>query len=165
MSDDYHLKPIKPEEARAQAAEFLGVFAGQDFDLGDGSKWHLPNPNYLPPDMRRRYLEHLRFMANDLDTKAETSEHPVTGKRQTTKKTVWPLAHKGDLIDEDELLCVALMGTDAKGDRAAYLKDGALPDTYSKFLKAGGVPGQVQLHWRVMNLQMEERVSRDPKSR
>ena len=156
------LKPIKPEEARAQAAEFMGVFAGQDFDLG-GESWHLPNPNYLPPAMKRRYLEHLQFMSTELD-KEPAEVHPVTGKKQKPVAK-WPLAYKGSLIDEDELLCVALMGTDGSADRDAYFKDGTLPETYNRFLEAGGVPGQVQLHWRVMNLQMEERLKRDPKSR
>lgn len=159
---EHDLKPIKPEEARAQAAEFLGVFAGQDFDLG-GEAWHLPNPNYLPPGMKRRYLEHLQFMSTGLD-KDVAEEHPVTGKKMKPA-TKWPLCYKGTLIDEDELLCVALMGTDGAKDRDAYFEDGTLPETYARFLEAGGVPGQVQLHWRVMNLQMEERLKRDPKSR
>ncbi len=157
---DVQLKPIRPEEAQAQAAEFLSVFAGIDFDLGAGEVWHLPNPNYLPPAMKKRYLNHLRFITKDLDK--ETEKHPVTGKSQT--RTVWPLSYKGELIDEDELLCIALMGADVVKDRDAYFADGTLPDTYERFLAAGGVPGQVQVHWRVMNLQMEERLKRDPKS-
>ena len=158
MSDD---DKISPEKAREQAAEFLGVFAGQDFDL-DGKKWHLPNPNYLPPDMKRRYLEYLRFVNKDLDK--EKVADPITGKQR--EQTVWPLTYNNALIDEDELLCIALMGTgDGKDDRAAYFKDGTLPETYQQFLKAGGVPGQIQVAWRVMNIQMEERVKRDPKSR
>ena len=144
-----------------QAAEFLSVFAGYEFDLGDGQKWTLPNPHFLPPVMKRRFLEHMRFMAKGLDQ--ETVTHPVTNKR--SKQRVWPPEYKGKLINEDELLCIALMGEDAVKDREAYFEDGTLPDTYERFLKAEGVPGQVQVHWRVMNLQMEERVKRDPKSR
>lgn len=168
MSDDeLTLKPMKPEEAARQAAEYLSVFSGIDFDLGDGTSWHLPNPNYLPRDMRRRYQEYLRFTAKDLDTETETYEHPVTGKKTTAKRGVWPLAFEGKLIDEDELFCIALMSEsdDGVAEREAYFAEGALPPTYEKFLKAGGVAGQVQVHWRVMNLQMEERIKRDPKSR
>lgn len=154
-------KDRSPEAARDQAAEFLGVFAGQDFDLGDGHTWHLPNPNYLPPKMKKRYLEHLRFVNKDLEK--ETITDPITGKKR--EQTIWPLQYKGELIDEDELLCIALMGDDVKADREAYFTDGTVPDTYERFLNAGGVPGQVQVHWRVMSLQMEERVKRDPKSR
>lgn len=161
MSDDDKSGPIRPDEAAAQAAEFLGIFAGVDFDLGEGKPWHLPNPNYLPPDMKRRYLEYLRFVNKDLDK--EKVADPITGKSR--EQTVWPLQYKGELIDEDELLCVALMGTDATKDREAYFKDHTLPETYARFLAAGGVPGQVQLQWRVMNVQMEERLKRDPKSR
>lgn len=159
MSDDR--ESSTPEAAIAQAAEFLGVFNGQDLDLGNGQVWHLPNPNLIPAPMKRRYLEHLRFINKDLDKEKVTD--PITGKQR--QQTVWPLSYQGELIDEDELLCIALMGDDVKGDRAAYLKDGTTPDTYTRFIAAGGVPGQVQMHWRVMNLQMEERVKRDPKSR
>lgn len=150
-----------PGAAADQAAEFLGVFNGQDFDLGGGQKWRLPNPHLIPPAMKKRYLEHLRFMNKDLDK--EKVADPITGKPR--QQTVWPLTYKGALIDEDELLCIALMGDDVTEDRAAYFKDGTLPETYERFLEAGGVPGQVQVHWRVMNLQMEERLKRDPKSR
>lgn len=161
--------PQRPEEAVAQAAEFLGVFAGVDFDLGTDGVWRLPNPNFLPPKMKRRYLEHLRFMAHDLDKETTTSRDPITDKVIERTATVWPLQYKTTLIDEDELLCVALMADDSDdrgvAARAAYFEDGTLPDTYEQFLNAGGVPGQVQVHWRVMSLQMEERVKRDPKSR
>lgn len=161
MSDVDEHAPKNPEAARDQAAEFLSVFAGVDFDLGDGHTWHLPNPNYLPPKMKKRYLEHLRFINKDLQKEKITD--PVTGKQR--EQTIWPLQYKDELIDEDELLCIALMGDDVKADREAYFKDGTLPDTYERFLNAGGVPGQVQVHWRVMSLQMEERIKRDPKSR
>ena len=121
MSDDNETTgPLSPEAARAQATEFLSVFAGVDFDLGGGRVWHLPNPNYLPPDMQKRHLEHLRFMNKDLQK--ETVTDPVTGKKR--EQTIWPLQFENELIDENELLCIALMGDDVKADRAAYFKDG-----------------------------------------
>lgn len=158
-------RALSPEKAAAQAAEFLGVFAGVDFDLGGGKTWRLPNPSYMPRDMKRRYNEHLRFMNKDLDTETIKTTDPITGKQTSRTQTVWPLQYSKELIDEDELLCIALMddGDDAGvGAREAYFKTGALPGTYEQFLKAGGVAGQVQVHWRVMSLQMEERVKRDP---
>lgn len=163
MSEDQ--ESHSPEAAAGQAAEFLGVFNGQEFDLGDGKTWRLPNPNMIPPAMKKRYLEHLRFMNKDLDKETLTDTNAITGKATKREQTVWPLSFGGELIDEDELLCIALMGEDAKADREAFFKDGTLPDVYERFLTAGGVPGQVQVHWRVMNLQMEERLKRDPKSR
>jgi hypothetical protein len=153
------IAPINPEAARDQEAEFFGVKAGFDYALGGGEKWTLPNPSYMAPDMKARYLEHLRFMSEDVDF--EEKPHPVTGKMTKTQK--WPIRKDGKLLNEDELLCVALMGTDVEADRAAYLKDGTVPDTYKKFLAAGGVPGQVQSHWQMMNRQMQERLMRDPK--
>ncbi|MGQ9348950.1 hypothetical protein [Mycolicibacterium gilvum] len=161
MSDSDELKPTRPDEALAEASEFLSVFAGLDLDLGGGKTWRLPNPNLMAPAIKKRYLEHLRFINKELDK--EKVKHPVTGK--LTEQTIWPLQYKGELIDQDELLCIALMGEDVKADYEAYFKDGTVPETYEKFLNAGGIPGQVQVHWRVMALQMEERVQRDPKSR
>jgi hypothetical protein len=162
VSDSDELKPTRPDEALAEASEFLSVFSGLDLDLGGGKTWRLPNPNIMAPAMKKRYLEHLRFINKDLDK--ETVANPITGKKGVPQ-TIWPLTYKGELIDEDELLCIALMGDDVKADREAYFEDGTLPETYERFLAAGGLPGQVQVHWRVMNLQMEERVKRDPKSR
>lgn len=152
---------LTPESAREQAREFAGVFAGADFDLGAGRIWHLPNPNYLPPKMKKRYLEYLRFVNKDLDK--EKIPDPVTGKSR--EQTIWPLQYNGELIDEDELLCIALMGEDVKADREAYFKDGTVPADYEQFLAAGFVPGQLQVQWRVMSAQMEERIKRDNKSR
>jgi hypothetical protein len=160
MPDDNKLAPIRPEAARAQLTEFFGVAAGVELDLGDGV-WVLPNPRFLPPDMKKRYLEHLRFINHDLDTVRVAD--PVTGKQRT--QPVWPLTYKGAVVDEDELLCIALMGTDAVADREAYFKAGTLPGVYERFLTAGGVAGQVQFHWQLMSTQLEERLSRDPKSR
>jgi hypothetical protein len=138
-------RAMKPEEARAQEAAFFGVATGFDFDLGDGQTWTLPYPRYLPPKMRMRYLEHLRAMTEDIDQ--ESYEHPVTGNK--LKRAKFPTRIKGKLIDEDELLCIALMEQ----------------ETYDRFLAAGGVPGQVQARWQMMNRQMEERLRRDPQFR
>lgn len=158
--------PKRPEEAAAQAAEFLNVLAGVDLDLGDDHTWRLPNPSMLPTKMKRRYLEYLRFINKDLDRETITSRDPITDKVIQREQTVWPLQYKDNLIDEDELLCIALMADDSddagKAAREAYFEDGTLPDTYERFLAADGVPGQLQVQWRVMNLQMEERVKRDP---
>ncbi len=162
--DDDEFVPLKPEAARAQAAEYLNVLVGVDFDLG-GEVWHLPNLNYLPPAMKKRYSEHLRFINEDLDKNSEVTEHPITGKKQTVEKIKWPLRFNDVLIDEDELLCIALMGDDAVADRDKYFADGTLPDMYARFLESGGVPGQVQVHWTVMNTQLAERMRRDSKSR
>jgi hypothetical protein len=143
MSDEH---AIKPDVARAQEAEFFGVQAGFDYDLGDDT-WTLPNPSYMPPEMKKRYLEHLRFLAEDLDS--EPIVDPATGKNVRGRtRNKWPLRKDNVLIDEDELLCRALM-EDA---------------VYEKFIKAGGVPGQVQARWQMMNRQMQERLQQDSKS-
>lgn len=148
MSDDEQSaesRPMKPEEARAQEAEFFGVATGYDYDIGNSETWTLPYPRYLPPKMRMRYLEHLRAMNEDVDQ--ESYEHPVTGNK--LKRAKFPLRIKNKLIDEDELLCIALMEQ----------------ETYDRFVAAGGVPGQVQARWQMMNRQMEERLRRDPQFR
>lgn len=135
-------RPFDPATARAQEAEFFGVATGFDYDLGGGESWTLPLARYMPPDMRMRYLEHMAFLQEGLDK--EDQVHPITGKIQ--KRDKFPARVNGKLVDEDELLCRALM-TD---------------EVYDKFVAAGGVPGQVQARWQMMNRQMEERLKRDP---
>ncbi|MEW2483569.1 hypothetical protein AB0876_28685 [Mycobacterium sp. NPDC049093] len=137
--------PVKPREAREQATEYLGFMGSEVYDLGGGDTWELPNPQLMPPDMEARYNEHLRFMTEDLDT--DNRKDPITGEERPVQK--FPLRHKGELINDKELLAVALMG-DA---------------TYKKFLKAGGVPGQIATAWQMMNRQFQERLKQDSKSR
>lgn len=156
MSEDQH--PIKPRESREQATEYLGFMASVIYDLGGGETWELPNPSFMPPDMKDRYLEHLRFISEDLDTKPR--KNPVTGEEDQIQQ--YPLRYKRKLINDEELLCVALMGSD--GDYQQYLKDRTLPDMYRKFLIAGGVPGQVNTAWQMMQRQLQERLARDSKS-
>ena len=53
MSDDDNTErgPVSPEKAMQQAAEFLSVFAGYEFDLGDGhtiNRYELPGGSGWP---------------------------------------------------------------------------------------------------------------------
>ncbi|AER48391.1 tail assembly chaperone [Mycobacterium phage QueenHazel] len=163
MSDEQNLEdrhPIKPDQSRAQATEYLGFMASQKFDLGNNETWELPNPQLMPPDMKMRYLEHQRFLVEDLDT--EERQDPIT--KEVRKVPKFPARKGGKLINDEEMLCIALMGTDAVKDREAYLKNGTLPETYVKFLKAGHVPGQISTTWQVMAKQLEDRRRQDSKS-
>ncbi|MGV0785109.1 hypothetical protein [Mycolicibacterium sp. XJ775] len=145
MSDtDESKHPIKPDAARDQATEYLGFMGSIIYDLGDGDTFELPNPQLMPPDMETRYNEHLRSMAEDLDTVKQ--KNPITGEERDVPK--YPLAIDGKLINDKELLCVALMGE----------------KTYKKFLTAGGVPGQIQTAWQMMERQLRERMKQDSKS-
>lgn len=137
--------PIKPKEARDQATDYLGFMGSEVYDLGGGDTWELPNPQLMPPDMEERYNEHIRFMAEELDT--EDRKDPITGETRPVQK--FPLRKDGKLINDKELLCIALMGE----------------ETYRKFLKAGGVPGQISTAWQMMNRQFQERLKQDSKSR
>lgn len=171
MTDDAANHPVRPRESREQATEYLGFMASVVYDLGDGRTWELPNPSFMDPEMKARYLEHLRFMAEDLDTVERVD--PVTGD-VTNVQRYPPLRYKGKIVNDEELLCVALMGGD--GDYEKYIATGIktpkgkwmrgeLPDTYERFLAAGGVPGQVNTAWQVMQRQLQERLQRDSKSR
>jgi len=157
--EDRH--PVKPDVARAQATEYLGFLGSVIYDLGDGETWELPNPALMPPDMKARYNEHLRFLAEDLDTIERTD--PITKETRQVQK--YPLRYRDKLINDEELLCIALMGTDAVKDRESYFENGALPAIYRKFLAAGGVPGQIGAAWQMMARQIERRRESDPKSR
>lgn len=145
MSENDEKKhPIKPVEAAEQATEYLGFMGSITYDLGDGETWTLPNPQLMPPDMKMRYLEYQRFMSEELDTVEQTN--PIT--KEVRKIQKFPLAHDGKLVNDEEMLCVALMGE----------------DTYKKFLAAGGVPGQINTAWQVMARQLQERIKNDSKS-
>lgn len=138
------LHPIDPKKAREQAADHLGFMAGVPFDLGKGEVWELPNPAFLDIEQRKRYRDYQREM-NSLDT--ELVDHPlVEGKK--VERTIYPYLKDGKDYDPDERLCIALMGE----------------DIYAKFLDAGGVPGQIDTHWKVMQRQLEERTKIDSKS-
>lgn len=131
--------------------------ADKELDI-EGGTWRLPNPSLMPPAMKHRYLEHLRFLSEDLDT----IDRPDPITKETRKVLDFPLRYKKKLINEEELLAVALMGED--GDYQKYLKDGSVPDVYRRFLAVGHVPGEINLVWQVMQRQLQERVRRDSKS-
>ncbi len=136
--------PVKPEEAAAIAAEYLGSMRGIRFDLGNGESWELPNPAFMKPDQRARYKDHQRYM------KTMTKEfvpHPIIDGKMV-EQFIYPYEKDGEPVDEDELLCKALMGD----------------DIYNKFIDAGGAPGQIQVHWNVMNRQLARRMAADSKS-
>ncbi|MDH6199183.1 hypothetical protein M2272_005851 [Mycobacterium frederiksbergense] len=145
MSDiDKSNHPINPKVARDQATEYLGFMGSILYDLGDDETFELPNPQLMDPDMKARYLEHIRSMAEDLDTVKQ--KNPITGEERDVPK--YPPRIDGKLINDEELLCIALMGE----------------DTYKKFLKAGGVPGQINTAWQMMERQLRERLKQDSKS-
>lgn len=145
MSDnDESNHPIKPKEAREQATEYLGFMGSIIYDLGDNETFELPNPQLMDPDMKARYLEHVRSMSEDLETVEQ--KNPITGEIRDIPK--YPPRIEGKLVNDEELLCIALMGE----------------DTYKKFLKAGGVPGQINTAWQMMERQLRERMKSDSKS-
>lgn len=145
MSDnDDKLYPIDPKKAREQAADYLGFMSGIPFNIGDGEVWELPNPAFLDTGQRKRYRDYQRFIQT-VDT--EEVPHPIIDGKMI-KQPKYPYLKDGKDIDDAELLCKALMGD----------------EVYEKFLAAGGVPGQINVHWDVMRRQLEERIKIDSKS-
>lgn len=160
MSEDL-TAPVDPRKAREQAAEYLGFLSGWNFDLGDGQTWHLPNQTFFTPAMSKRHRSHQKFMKQGLDL--EDITNPITGT--VTKRPKVPHEYQGHDVDEHELLCIALMGEDADADREAYFADGTVPETYARFLAAGGVPGQIQFALNAMSQKLVDRARADSKSR
>lgn len=142
--DDDAQYPINPKVARQQAADYLGFMSGIPFNIGAGEAWELPNPAFLDPEQRKRYRAHQRFMQT-VDT--EQVPHPIIEDKMI-EAPKYPYLKDGKDIDDAELLCIALMGD----------------DVYKKFLAVGGVPGQISVHWNVMQRQLEERNKIDSKS-
>lgn len=164
------LYPVDPRKAREQAADLLGFLASRRFDIGGGETWELPLRDYMDTAMRKRLRAHERYMKT-MDK--ETQAHPVTGKE--VERFVTPFEKNGKDVDSDELMCIALMGdtdgyVEVEGlelpiDYAAYLESGDLPEVYVRFLRAGGVPGQVLMHLNEMAQRIADRTKIDSKSR
>lgn len=162
--------PINPRKAREQAAAALGFLASCRFELDNGETWELPLRDFADLDMRKRLRAHDRYMKS-MDK--EQVSNPVTGKE--SERFITPYQKHGQDVDEAELLCVALMGEGVELiehdgcqlplDYVQYLEEGTLPPLYERFLRAGGVPGQIAIQWMDMSRQISDRAKYDSKSR
>lgn len=151
-------KPTRPpllsaKDARDQAAEDLGFMAGVFVDLGDGEPFEIPNPSLLDPDQQDRYdqlqmdLELLDRHPDPVDEKGK----PKIGPDGLVIKGAQMVPHRVDgkrVENYETRLAKALFGDDG----------------YAEFVKSGGRPSQIMVHWSQMRKVMAEREKADTKS-
>lgn len=139
-------RPLKPKEAREQAAEYIGFMTGISIDIGNDETWELPNPSLLDDDQLERY-DQLQLSLDDLQHHPDTTDgngNPVKGAIMDPHRD-----KDGKLVENYNVrLAKALMG----------------PVVYKKFKAAGGRSTQITTHWQQMNKKMADRQASDSKS-
>jgi hypothetical protein len=138
------------EEAREQAAEYLGFVASERVTTSKGEVFEIPNPSLLDDDQQARY-DQLRVDTETWDRHPEVPE--VLNEDGTVKTPATPGDLKvperkdGELVHYNVLLAKAIFG-----------------DRYDAFKAAGGRASDLELHWSRMNKALADRRAADSKS-
>lgn len=146
-----------PQQAREQAAEYLGFVASSYITAG-GETFEIPNPGMLDDDQQERYDE-LQAELETYDHREVTARNPITNEVIVDPKTGEPVVDRvlinphqidGKLVKPpyNVRLAIALFGEDG----------------YKKFKAGGGRSSQIAVEWARMNRVMKERISADSKS-
>lgn len=144
--DSSNHRPLKPREAREQAADYLGFMNGIVFDLGNGETWELPNPSLLDDDQRPRYDA---FLLEQEGLDRHPDKVDSDGNVLEEGAVMVPQRKAGVLVEHEDIrLAKALMGS----------------KMYAKFKAGDGRSSQLAVHWWQMNKAMADRVKTDPKS-
>jgi hypothetical protein len=131
------------DEARAQAAEFLGFIASERIVTKDGV-FEIPNPSLLDDDQQSR------VDALDLETESWDRHDDIldeAGKVTVRGALKVPNRKGGKLVSYNVGLAKAIFG-----------------DRYEAFKTAGGHSGDVNLIWSKMNRALAQRRAEDSKS-
>jgi hypothetical protein len=138
------------EEAREQAAEYLGFVVSERITLPNGEVFEIPNPSLLDDDQQARY-DQLRVDTETWDRHPGTPE--VLNEDGTVKTPAVPGPLKvperkdGVLVNYNVLLAKAIWG-----------------DRYEAFKAARGRASDLELHWSRMNKALADRRAADSKS-
>ena len=138
------------EEAREQAAEYLGFVVSERITTPKGEVFEIPNPSLLDDDQQARY-DQLRVDTETWDRHPGTPE--VLNEDGTVKTPARPGALKdperkdGELVHYNVQLAKAIFG-----------------DRYEAFKAAGGRASDLELHWSRMRKALADRRAVDSKS-
>lgn len=137
--------PQSFEEARAQAAEYLGILASEKWIASSGAAFEIPNPSMLDDDQQTR-IDQL-----NLDTES-WDRHPdklnEDGSVHTRGALMVPHRKNGALVENyDVQQAKAILG-----------------GRYQAFRDAGGRASDITLIWWKMNRMLAERQVVDSKS-
>lgn len=138
--------PQSFEEARAQAAEYLGILASEKWIASSGAVFEIPNPSMLDDDQQTRI--------DKLNLDAESwKRHPDKlnddGSLHTRGALMVPhRTEDGQLVEHYDIQqAKAILG-----------------DRYQAFKDAGGRASDITLIWWKMNRKLAERQAADSKS-
>lgn len=137
--------PQSFEEARAQAAEYLGILASEKWIAASGAVFEIPNPSMLDDDQQAR--------VDQLNLDTETwDRHPDTlgpdGTVTARGALMVPHRRNGMLVEHyDVQQAKAVLG-----------------ERYQAFRDAGGRASDITLIWWKMNRRLADRQAADSKS-
>jgi hypothetical protein len=140
--------PVSPQEARDQAAEYLGMLASVTIEVkaGNGTEvFEVPNPSLLDDEQQQRYDE-LQLSLEDL------------ARWPDTKNAEGQVIRRGEPIEPHR-------GKDGKlvehyNIRLAKVLFG---DRYERFRAGGGRGNDVATIWFQMQKKLTEQNKKDPK--
>lgn len=158
-------RQVSPEQAREQAAEYLGFTASTEIVLESGEVFEIPNPGLLDDDQQERFealqaeldtFDHDEVEVPVVEYTVETrsdgstySEPKIVGHR--TERTLLTNPHRKDGVPVkppyNVRLAIALWGEDG----------------YKRYKAGGGRANQIALEWTRMNREFMAKVESDPK--
>lgn len=136
---------LSPEEAREQAADYLGMLASVKIEVKGGEVFEVPNPSLLDDDQQDAYDElqiSLEALERWPDTKNDAGEVIRRGEPLEPHRT-----KDGTRVEHYNVrLAKALFG-----------------ERYEKFKAGGGRANDVAVIWFQMQKKLTEQAKTDPK--
>lgn len=155
-------RALSPAEAREQAAEAMGFLASKFYDVGNGEKLELPNPEFFDDDQQAAY-DALKLESKSWDHEDIVARNPLTGEVIFDPKTGEPVV--------DHVMCQPNRKTDENGNvklvenfNVQLCKILWGDAGYAKFKAAGGRANQVMVDLQLMQRKLRARMRTDPKS-
>lgn len=138
-------EPKTFEDAREQAAEYLGFVASERIRTADGTVFEIPNPSLLDDDQQSRY-DQLQFDTESWECHPDILDDKGEVKVRGSLKE--PHRKDGVLVENYNIqLAKAIFG-----------------DRYDAFRAAGGRANDVAVIWWKMNKALADRRREDSKS-
>lgn len=153
-SNNRKRQALSLSDAAEQACDHFGFLAYEQLDLGDdGPPLKIPNPQLLPPEMRRKF-DTVRMSFEDCDREPDV---PLPGGTTIPGEYKDPRRRKNVLVDPpyEVELAKAIWGEDgyARFEKAVEASD----------IPVG--PGIISMVWARMDDQFQHRLRDDSKSR
>jgi hypothetical protein len=137
--------PVSPEEAREQAAEYLGMLASVKIQIEGGKIFEVPNPSLLDNDQQQRYDE-LQFSLEDLDRWPDVKD--AEGNVIRRGEPLEPHRKGKKLVESYNVrLAKVLFGDEG----------------YKQFWAGGGRANDIAVIWFQMQKKLTEAAKQDPK--